>query len=121
MPTRAAMSRSVSPAMLVSCAASQAASRISCLIASCRSAFLSPFDHRRTLKLCQGFPAGLRLPDRGSWPGVLPREGGEEQLAGGLSDRRLLAVLPEGFPRARDDVRVGVDLLGRADHAVDLP
>ena len=34
MPTRVAMSRSVSPAMLVSCAASQAASRISRLIAS---------------------------------------------------------------------------------------
>ena len=38
-----------------------------------------------------------------------------------MRGRRRVAVLAEGFPRARHDVRVGVDLLGRADHSVDLP
>ena len=51
----------------------------------------------------------------------LPGEGGEELLAGGLGDRRCGSVPPERFLCGRYDVRVGVDLIGRADHPVDLP
>ena len=48
-------------------------------------------------------------------------EGGEELLSGWLGGRRRGAVLPERFLRARYDVGIGVHLLGRADHPVDLP
>jgi hypothetical protein len=47
-------------------------------------------------------------------------EGGAELLAGGLGDRGCGAVPPDGFSCARYDIRVGVDLVGRADHPVDL-
>ena len=52
-----------------------------------------------------------------SW---LPREGGEQQFARGLSHSWPGAVTKD-LLRARDDMRVCVDLLGRADHPHDLP
>src|SRR5215467_5074366 len=77
MPTRSATSRNVSPGMLDSWAASQAASRISFLVASRRSAFLSRLGLPITVRSSAG-AAGVSR--------VLPRfgAGGDELLAGGL-------------------------------------
>ena len=62
----------------------------------------------------------LRATGQSTGPG-LPGQGGEQLPAGGLVHRRAAAMLAEGCPCARDHVRVGVDLPGWADHAVDLP
>src|SRR5689334_7004627 len=82
MPTRVAMSRRVSPAMLFSWAASQAASRISRLIASWRSDLLSRLGFTITVRSCGGgdlYVKGFVLVTGGARgrPGPAARAGGQ--------------------------------------------
>src|ERR1700733_823824 len=51
----------------------------------------------------------------------VPGEGGEELVSGRLGGCRRGGGPAERFLRAGDEVGIGVDLLGRTDHPVDLP